>query len=181
MKVKETLTNIFQKMEEKAVEKHIFNFVDSELLDKYYTNMYGNRVVTDIVENLTIDELADILNNQYLNKWNNIIKNYLDSENILENYKEVTTETNSNNLTNENTRTNVNRVSAFNDDDFVNKDEDVTTDNYSSENIGNKNIIRTRIKEADFYEKVNNYLTSFSIYNIMIIDINDVVTLNILN
>jgi len=72
-------------------------------------------------------------------------------------------------------------VSAFNDDDFVNKDEDVTTDNYSSENIGNKNIIRTRIKEADFYEKVNNYLTSFSIYNIMIIDINDVVTLNILN
>ena len=41
--------------------------------------------------------------------------------------------------------------------------------------------IRTKIKEVDFYDKVNKYLTDFNIYNIMTIDINSVVTLNILN
>lgn len=182
MKVKETLTNLFQTMDNLAGEEgHIFNFVDSELLDKYYTNMYGNREVTEIVENLSISELASVLNNQFLNKWNNIIKNYMDSENIFNNYQEVITETNDDELTNENTRTDTNRVSAFNDDDFVNKDEDVTVDNTTSRNIRNKNIIKTKVKEADFYEKINQYLTNFNIYNIMIIDINGITTLNIFN
>jgi len=57
MKVKECLTNLFETMEELQTEQEIFNFVDSKLLDKYYTNMYGNREVTEIVENLEINLL----------------------------------------------------------------------------------------------------------------------------
>lgn len=181
MKVKECLTNLFETMEGLQGNQEIFNFVDSKLLDKYYANMYGNREVTEIVENLEITELATILKNQFMNKWNNIILNYLDSENILENYKEITTEINKDTLNNVNTRTNTNKVSAYNDEDFVNKDEDTTVDETDIVNNRDKNIVRTKIKDTDFYDKVNKYLTNFNIYSIMVIDINSIVTLNILN
>ena len=181
MIVKECLSNIFQTMDSLKPNQEIFNFVDSKLLDKYYNNMYGKRKVTEIVESLELTELAEILNNKFSNKWNNIILNYLDSENILENYKEVMTEINTDVATNDSTRTNTNKVSAYNDDDFVNSDEDVTIENINIANDRNKQIVKTRIKETDFYNKVNEYLTNFDMYNIMIIDINSVVTLNILN
>ena len=181
MKVKECLNNLFETMDGLQENQEIFNFVDSKLLDKYYANMYGNREVTEIVENLEIIELATILKNQFMNKWNNIILNYLDSENILENYKEITTEINKDTLNNVNTRTNTNKVSAYNDEDFVNKDEDTTVDETDIINNRDKNIVRTKIKDTDFYDKVNKYLTNFNIYNIMVIDINSIVTLNILN
>lgn len=181
MKVKDCLNNLFVTMDSLKPNQEIFNFVDSSLLDKYYSNMYGNREVTEIVENLEINDLAEILNNQFMNKWNNIILNYLDSENILENYKEVITEINNDNLSNENTRTDTSKVSAYNDEDFVNKDEEISVDTTTIENIRNKDVVRVKIKDAVFYDKVNKYLTDFNIYNIMIIDINGVVTLNILN
>lgn len=181
MKVKDCLNNLFDTMDSLKPNQEIFNFVDSSLLDKYYSNMYGNREVTEIVENLEINDLAEILNNQFMNKWNNIILNYLDSENILENYKEVITEINNDNLSNENTRTDTSKVSAYNDEDFVNKDEESSVDTTTIENIRNKDVVRVKIKDTDFYDKVNRYLTDFNIYNIMIIDINSVVTLNILN
>ena len=181
MIVKDCLNNLFKTMEILEPNQEIFNFVDSMLLDKYYVNMYGNRKVTEIVENLDINELAEILNNKLLNKWNSIILNYLDSENILENYKEVMTEINSDILNNVNTRINTNKVSAFNDDDFVNRDEDTTVDETDITDSRDKNVVKTKIKDADFYDRVNNYLNNFDIYNIMIIDVNRIVTLNILN
>ena len=181
MKVKECLTNLFETMDNLQPGQDIFNFVDSKLLDKYYINMYGNREVTEIVENLEPNELATILNNKFMHKWNNIILNYLDSENLLTNYKETITELSTTNITTDNTRTDTNKVSAYNDEDFVNNDENTTVENIVTGNEGNKEIIRTKIKEVDFYDKVNRYLTNFDIYNIMIMDVNSVLTLNILN
>lgn len=181
MKVKECLTNLFETMDELQPGQDIFNFVDSKLLDKYYINMYGNREVTEIVENLELNELANILNNQFMHKWNNIILHYLDSENLLTNYKRTITELTTNNMTTDNTRTDTNKVSAYNDEDFVNNDENTVVENMVTENEGNKETIRTKIKEVDFYDKVNKYLKDFDIYSIMIIDINNIVTLNILN
>lgn len=181
MKVKECLANLFETMDRLWPDQDIFNFVDSGLLDKYYINMYGNREVAGIVENLEITELAAILNNMFSSKWNNIILNYLDSENLLTNYKEVITELTTNRITTDNTRTDTNKVSAYNDEDFVNNDENVSVENIVTDNEGDKEIIRTKIKEVDFYDKVIRYLTDFNIYNIMTIDVNSVVTLNILN
>ena len=181
MKVKDYLNNIFKTMDNRKVGQDIFNFVDSELLDKYYINMYGNRTLSTIGNNLTVEEIADILNNMFSSKWNNIILNYLDSENLLTNYKETITELTNNKMTTDNTRTDTNKVSAYNDEDFVNSDENIAVENIVTDNEGNKEIIRTKIKEVDFYDKVNKYLTDFDIYNIMTIDINSVVTLNILN
>ena len=181
MKVKEHLTNLFETMDNIKPNQDIFNFVDSSLLDKYYINMYGNRTLSNMAKNLTVDELADILNNMFSSKWNNIILNYLDSENLLTNYKETITELTTNNMITDNTRTDTNKVSAYNDEDFVNSDENIAVENIVTDNEGNKEIIRTKIKEVGFYDKVNKYLTDFNIYNIMTIDINSVVTLNILN
>ena len=181
MKVKEYLNNIFKTMDNRKVGQDIFNFVDSDLLDKYYINMYGNRTLSNMASNLTVEELADILNNMFSSKWNNIILNYLDSENLLTNYKETITEITTNNMITDNTRTNTNKVSAYNDDDFVNSDENMSVENIVTDNEGNKETIRTKIKEVDFYDKVNKYLTDFNIYNIMTTDINSVVALNILN
>ena len=181
MKVKDYLNNIFKTMDNRKVGQDIFNFVDSDLLDKYYINMYGNRTLSNMACNLTVEELADILNNMFSSKWNNIILNYLDSENLLTNYKETITEITTNSITTDNTRTDTNKVSAYNDDDFVNSDENMAVENIVTDNEGNKETIRTKIKEVDFYDKVNKYLTDFNIYNIMTMDINSVVTLNILN
>ena len=181
MRVKNNLYNIFETMDNLKPNQEIFNFVDSKLLDKYYINMYGNRTVSNIATNLSVEELADILNNMFSSKWNNIILNYLDSENLLTNYKETITELTTNNMATDNTRTDTNKVSAYNDEDFVNNDENITVENIVTGNEGNKEIIRTKIKEVDFYDKVNKYLTDFNIYNIMAIDINSVITLNILN
>jgi hypothetical protein len=181
MKVKDCLTNLFETMDELLPEQDIFNFVDSKLLDKYYINMYGNRTLSNIAINLTVEELAELLNNMFSSKWNNIILNYLDSENLLTNYKETITEITTNSMTTDNTRTDTNKVSAYNDDDFVNSDENMAVENIVTDNEGNKETIRTKIKEVDFYNKVNEYLTNFDIYNIMTIDTNSVVTLNILN
>jgi hypothetical protein len=181
MIVKDYLNNIFETMDNRKVGQDIFNFVDSDLLDKYYINMYGNRTLSNIATNLTVEELADVLNNMFSSKWNNIILNYLDSENLLTNYKETITELSTNNITTDNTRNDTNKVSAYNDVDFVNSNENMAVENMVTGNKGNKETIRTKIKEVDFYDKVNKYLTDFNIYNIMIIDINSVVTLNILN
>ena len=181
MKVNEYLTNIFETMDNRKTGQDIFNFVDSDLLDKYYVNMYGNRTLSNMANNLTVEELADILNNMFSSKWNNIILNYLDSENLLTNYKETITEVSTNNITTDNTRTDTNKVSAYNDENFINNDENTAVENMVTDNGGNKETIRTKIKEVDFYDKVNKYLTDFNIYNIMIIDINSVVTLDILN
>lgn len=181
MKVKECLTNLFETMDNRKAEQDIFNFVDSKLLDKYYVNMHGNRTVSNIVTNLKVEELADILNNMFSSKWNNIILNYLDSENLLTNYKETITEITTNSMTSDNTRTDTSKVSAYNDEDFINSDENTTLENIVTDNEGNKETIKTKIKEVDFYDKVNKYLTDFNIYNIMVLDINSVVTLNILN
>ena len=181
MIVKDYLNNIFKTMDNIKPNQDIFNFVDSSLLDKYYINMFGNRTLSTIGSNLTVEELADVLNNMFSSKWNNIILNYLDSENLLTNYKETITELSTNNITTDNTRNDTNKVSAYNDVDFVNSDENMAVENMVTGNKGNKETIRTKIKEVDFYDKVNKYLTDFNIYNIMIIDINSVVTLNILN
>jgi len=181
MIVKDYLNNIFKTMDNRKVGQDIFNFVDSDLLDKYYINMYGNRTLSNLASNLTIEELADVLNNMFSSKWNNIILNYLDSENLLTNYKETITELSTNNINTDNTRTDTNKVSAYNDVDFVNNDENTAVENTVTGNEGSKETTRTKIKEVDFYDKVNKYLTDFNIYNIMIIDINSVVTLNILN
>lgn len=179
MKVKEYLNNIFKTMDSRKTGQDIFNFVDSDLLDKYYVNMYGNRTLSNIANNLTVEELADVLNNMFSSKWNNIILNYLDSENLLTNYKETITELTTNNTTTDNTKTDTNKVSAYNDENFVNSDENTAVENIVTDNEGNKEIIRTKIKDVDFYNKVNKYLTDFNIYNIMAIDVNSVVALNI--
>ena len=181
MKVKDNLTNLFNIIDNNNAESDVFKYVDSELLDKFYINMYGERYVTDIVLNLDIQDLADIIANQYLNKWNQIILQYLDSENILDDYSETVKEINEDIMTNKNVRTDTNRVSAYNDDDFVNKDEVISSDDSDVTNDRNKNIVRTKLKDTDFYIKVNNYLNDFNMYSIMIVDLNEITTLSILN
>lgn len=181
MKVKDNLTNLFNIIDNNNAESDVFKFVDSELLDKFYINMYGERTVTDIVLNLDIQDLADIIANQYLNKWNQIILQYLDSENILDDYSETVKEINEDIMSNKNVRTDTNRVSAYNDDDFVNKDEVISSDDSDVTNDRNKNIVRTKLKDTDFYIKVNKYLNDFNMYSIMIVDLNEITTLSILN
>lgn len=181
MKVKDKLINLFEIMDIKNPNQDIFNFVDSKLLDKYYITMYGERTLSNLANYLEVEEISDILFNMFISKWNNIILNYLDSENLLNEYKETVTEITTNNTNSDNTRTDTNKVSAYNDDDFTNSNEDITVENMITENEGNKETIRTRLKEVSFYNSINRYLTNFNIYNIIVIDINSIVTLNILN
>ena len=181
MIVREKLTNIFTTLETQHPFQDVFNFVSPELLDIYYVNMYGNRNLTGLAENVAIEDLARLINDQFMSKWNNIILNYLDSENILNNYKVVISEVNADTTNNTSNHTTTTKVSAFNDNDFINKDEDIIIDVTDSSNNRKKDVVKSVIKDTDFYSKVINYLTGFNIYNIMMQDINSIATLNILN
>ena len=181
MIVKECLQDIFKNIDTRKPNQDIFNFVDSKILDDYYIGMYGKRRVTDLVINSDISVVENIIINKFMDKWNNITLNYLDSENILSNYKEIITNTENLNNETSSTRTNTNKVSAYNDDNFVNSDEDSTIESGTNINIGNREQVRSKVKDSKFYRDVNKYLTNFDIYNIMIIDINSLLTLNILN
>lgn len=181
MIVKDSLTNLFKNIDVNNPNQDIFNFVDSETLDNYFIGLYGNRRVSDLVVNADRLVVENIVVNKYMNKWNNIILNYLDSNNILDNYKEIITNIETSDNTSNKTIVNTNKVSAYNDENFVNSDEDTTIENDSNNNTGNREQVRSKIKDTNFYSKVNKYLINFDIYNIMIIDINSILTINILN
>ena len=177
--VKDELSGLFKMIDNTHVNQDIFNFVNSELLDKFYVAMYGNRQVTALVKTNTLEDVSKVVADRYLKKWNNVVTSYLDSINLTKDYKEVITETVDNTGLTQSNRTNVNKVSAYNTDDFINNDEDTTEENINIEGTTTKESTRTRIKDSYFYDGVMTYLTAFDIYDIMVTDINSMLTINI--
>lgn len=177
MKVKEKLIGLFSEIETTNPNSEIFDFVDSTTLDLVHLGMFGERVLSSIAEAFTIEQIGIAMSGIYLHKWNQIILSYLESENLLLNYEERTIETNNDVLNNETARTTTNKVSPYNEDLFTNKEEEGTTESSELLNNRNKETVTTRIKDSDVYNKVQQYLMNFNIYELMMKDVNSMLLL----
>lgn len=186
MKVKDSLQGLFVAINNKQPFK-VFELLPPLNADKLYIMMHGNRTVsecvTDTVNNDTenIDVIAEVITDLYSDKWERDYNLLTKERPFFTTYKETITE-NVNNIGTANTSNEVtNKVSAYNEDDFTNADNEKTTNTLENENSKSREYIRQGFqgdyvkelkKELDFIEK--NMLC-----DIMFNDINKILTLNI--
>lgn len=178
MKVKEKCTNLFTEMKN-LKQLPIFDFIDDNTLNQLYIMKYGNRGITSNVVDIDVELLASVLINAYGFKWDNIILNLTNSINELADYKELITET----ITDEGslnlTRENINKVSAYNVDDFVNNSSDDNSEINTSTNLKERQYEIKKLKDIGIYDKINSYLNRINICDIMFADINQLITTKI--
>lgn len=178
MKVKEKCINLFTEMKN-IKPLPIFDFIDDNTLNQLYIMKYGNRGLTSNVVDIDVELLASVLINAYGFKWDNIILNLTNSINELADYKELITET----ITDEGslnlTRENINKVSAYNVDDFVNNSSDDNSEINTSTNLKERQYEIKKLKDIGIYEKINSYLNRINICDIMFTDINQLITTKI--
>ena len=170
---------LFQTMKKNGIDLGIFDFVSPEKLDLYYTNMYGERFLSNIFINNTIEDVAEIINGFFTTKWNSLQAFILSKTTGLEQYSEKLTETIVDTGGIETNRINTNSVSAYNDENFVNNDKDAenTTTNYDD-------LTKTRTQYIDRLspEVLNNvvlFLTNNFVYDTIFTDVNEIITLKI--
>lgn len=175
MKVKEKCANLFTEMKN-IKPLPIFDFIDDNTLNQLYIMKYGNREITSNVVDIDVELLASVLINAYGFKWDNIILNLTNSINELADYKELITET----ITDEGslnlTRENINKVSAYNVDDFVNNSSDDNSEINTSTNLKERQYEIKKLKDIGIYDKINSYLNRINICDIMFTDINQLIT-----
>lgn len=178
MKVKEKCANLFTEMKN-IKPLPIFDFIDDNTLNQLYIMKYGNRGITSNVVDIDVELLACVIINAYGFKWDNIILNLTNSINELADYKELITET----ITDEGslnlTRENINKVSAYNVDDFVNNSSDDNSEINTSTNLKERQYEIKKLKDIGIYGEINSYLNRINICDIMFRDINQLITTKI--
>lgn len=170
---------LFQTLKNNGVDLGIFDFVLPTKLDLYYTNMYGEKFLSNIFINNTIEDVAEIINGFYTTKWNSLLAYIVSKNEGLKTYSEKLTETTIDTGDVETNRTNTNTVSAYNDDNFVNNDKD--TENTKTQY---NELTKTRTQYIDKLSpnELNNvvsFLTNNFVYDTIFNDINNIITLQI--
>lgn len=179
-KVKELESfTLFQTMKNKGVDLGIFDYISPEKLDMYYSNMFGERFLSNVYLNNTIEDVAEIINGFFTTKWNSLLAFIVSKNEGLKTYSEKLIETTIDTGGVDTDRNSTNSVSAYNDENFVNNDKDVdhTTTIYND-------LTKTR---TQYIERLNpnelnvvvNYLTNNFIYDTIFNDINKIITLQI--
>lgn len=179
-KVKELESfTLFQTLKNSGVDLGIFDFISPEKLDMYYSNMFGERFLSNIFINNTISDVAEIINGFYTTKWNSLQAFILSKTTGLETYSEKLTETVVDTGEVETDRTNTNTVSAYNDENFVNNDKD--TENTKTQY---NELTKTRTQYIDKLNpnELNNvvlFLKNDFVYDTIFTDVNEIITLKI--
>lgn len=158
MKAIDKLVGIFSKIDD---IKPISIGVPADVLDDTFLGLYGQKELSVYAEGKEVDTIAKELAYMFVDKWNRIFNlEYAEKVNY-GGYSETITETIKDDGANGNdeTETEINKVSAFNDDDFVNKDNATT----ERKNTGTTTNNRTREYTRQGYndnqtEKIKNYL-----------------------
>lgn len=170
---------LFQTMKNNGVDLGIFDFISPQKLDMYYSNMYGERFLSNIYLNNTIEDVAEIINGFYTTKWNSLQAFILSKRTGLEQYSEKLTETIVDTGSVITDRENTNKVSAYNDENFVNNDNDTE---HNKTHYDDLTKTRTQLIDKLSPETLNNvilFLTNNLIYNTIFTDVNKIITLKI--
>lgn len=180
IKVKELENfNLFQTLKNSGVDLGIFDFISPDKMDLFYKSFYGERFLSKIYTDNTIENVAEIINGFFTTKWNSLLSYIVSKNENLAEYSEKLIETTVDTGDINTDRNSTNSVSAYNDENFVNNDKDVdhTTTTYD-------NLTKTR---TQCIERLNpndlnvivNYLTNNFVYDTIFNDINNIITLQI--
>ena len=170
---------LFQTMKSNGVDLGIFDFISPKKLDLYYSNMFGERFLSNIYLNNTIEDIAEIINGFFTTKWNSLQAFILSKTTGLEQYSEKLTETiiDTGSVTTD--RENTNKVSAYNDENFVNNDSDTE---HNKTHYDDLTKTRTQYIDKLNPNDLNNvvmFLTNNFVYDTIFNDVNSVITLKI--
>lgn len=185
--------NVREKFSQQGLFKTIFNkgtfdfccIVPVETMDTYYNTNHGSRTLSYLGENSSVDEIAEVIHDLFMDKWNKLYEVAVEEIAVKYNYKETVSETVDDTGTNtaDITSTNTGTVSAYNDENFVNndKDESVSKNQGSSTNKKvrefTKEILNGNI--AQNIDSVIKHLTKNYFCDIIVGDVNSVLTLSI--
>lgn len=179
-KVKELESfTLFQTMKNNGVDLGVFDFISPEKLDMYYSNMFGERFLSNIYLNNTIEDVSEIINGFFTTKWNSLQAFILSKTTGLETYSEKLTETIVDTGDIITDRESTNKVSAYNDENFVNNDNDVEN---SKTHYNDLTKTRTQYIDRLSPETLNNvvlFLTNNFVYDTIFTDVNEIITLKI--
>lgn len=174
--------NLFEKMNEiKPLPWNDFTYVNMLWLKNY-----GSRKVLASWEKSPITDIANLLTVMYATRWEILFSNV--SKDILAdgNKSNTTTKTitDNNNVSRETTNTSVHKVSAFDSEDF--SDDNSDTENFTSQETANndkKEVVESNGKNGNFtndFIAFNSFLTDTKFFDMIIADINDVLTVKVL-
>lgn len=159
----------------------IFDFISSETLDKIYSFKYGNRLLNDKASETEKSIVIDVVVGYFAEKWNNYFLTVSESIPQMKNYIETVQETISDNGSINFNRNSLNKVSAYNVDDFVNNTNNDDVETSETENTKTRSYEITKLKNVGFYNDIISYLTKNNVYDIMMVDLNSILTKLILN
>ena len=180
MTVSEKLKDLFTHMQQVKNLK-FFDFIPPEQCNLLYMGMYGNRVLGKMAETKSIEEIAQVVVCAFGESWDNTVIAYTSSVKELGDYKETVTETVTDNGTTTNNNVVTGKVSAYNDDVFVNDDENTTKTDGTNTNERMRTYEINKMRNSNEYINAINYLKTNLFCDIIMIDINRLLTINIFN
>ena len=174
--------NLFEKMNEiKPLPWNDFTYINMLWLKNY-----GSRKILPSWEKSPITDIANLLTIMYAIRWEILFSNV--SKDILAkgNKSNTTTKTitDNNHVSRETTNNTVHKVSAFDSDGF--SDDNSDTENSTSQETANndkKEVVESNGKNANFtndFIAFNSYLTKTKFFDMIMTDINNVLTVKIM-
>ena len=174
--------NLFEKMNEIKT----LPWTDFTYINMLWLKNYGSRKILPSWEKSPITDIANLLTIMYATRWEILFSNV--SKDILAqgNKSNTTTKTitDNNHVSRETTNNTVHKVSAFDSEEFADDNSDI--ENSTSQETANndkKEVVESNGKNGNFtndFIAFNSYLTKTKFFDIIIADINVVLTVKIM-
>lgn len=168
MNIIEKDLHIFKGLKEVNPNLILTNGFDVDVMDEYFNNTHKESVLNDFAEYSSNDMIYKMLNVLYADRWNSICKAFENALNIIPEFsnKETTTETKKETGNSDNTKTDT--VSAYNTDDFSNNTQ---TDNTGKHELNNDNS--KTVEKVNGYNVISTFqfLQNNDLYSIIVSDI----------
>ena len=154
--------NLFAAMEIVDPTFPLKNVIDSDTINKLWIVHSGNKMINPIMDDMTTNEIAEILLGLFGGNWERIIKTF-SKEFVTSYYQETYDESNTDKTENSNTENNksANNISGYNDDELTPKDETVTSNTSTNSKNGSSSRNYTKKVEKGSDLKNTTYALDF--------------------
>lgn len=186
MKVKEKFLKegLFQAMN--GIKPFPFSeLITPEYMDMFYVSNYGQRTLAVFGEENSVEDIAQIFVQMFYNKWAKLYEMAIANIDIDYNYTETQVENvkdkGENDLKITSTMTDL--VNAYNDDDFVNdkQNENKSSNSGTNNNTRNRDFTKKILQggKTENFQKIISYLQNNFFNDIIVVDVNQFLTLSI--
>lgn len=177
-KVKDKYTNLFQQIQI-LYPSELWDVIDTVQLDKLYLLQHGQRILSPMAIDKSVEQIAQILGSLFVPKWL-MIMNWNDYVKTLhQNYKEKFSETIEDTDQSTGTTTDINQVSAYDSETMVD-DTKQTSDNMQDSTHSRTRVYKLeRLLKPDEIFGLTNFLYDEFIPNNIFKDVNAMLTLSI--